>query len=502
MSEDNNNYILELKNVDKSFPGVHALDDITFKVKRGTVHGIIGENGAGKSTLMKILIGIHGADSGTVIFDGKDVKFENPAQALHAGIAMVHQELMPIRELTVAQSIFIGKEPCRKGTGCIRDKEIVQKTQELFDELRISIPPKVKVGSLSVASTQLVEIAKAISYNAKLIIMDEPSSALTENEVAKLYEMIHMLKNRGVTILYISHKMDEIFQITDQITVLRDGRFVDTLDTAGTNMKTVISMMVGREIKEMFPKINTNIGDIVLKACGLTRHGVFEDVSFSVRRGEILGLAGLVGAGRSEIMRALFGLDKLDAGEIYINGRKVNIKSPRDAIRHGLMFLTEDRKFDGLFLPHSVRSNMVIANIDAYKAPFKLNVRKMKKDCSDMIDLLSIKTPSQEQIINNLSGGNQQKVLISKWLLMDPKVLILDEPTRGIDVGAKAEIHRYMSKLAAEGKAVIMISSELPEILGMSDRIMVMHEGRKTGEVDRAAASQENVMQLAFGITK
>ncbi len=449
---------------------------------------------------MKILIGIYRADSGEILFDGQKVDFPNSASALKAGIAMVHQELMPIRELTVAQSIFVGKEPIIKGIGFIKDNEIVRLTQELFDDLKITINPQVKVGSLSTANIQLLEIAKAISYDAKLIIMDEPTSSLTENEVEKLFNMIHMLKARDVTILYISHKMGEIKKITDEVTILRDGQFVGTVTTSDATQDMLVSMMVGRELNQMFPKVDAPIGDVVLEARGLTRHGVFENVSFRVRRGEILGLAGLVGAGRSEVMRAVFGLDPLDAGEIFINGKMVHIRSARDAIHHGMMFLTEDRKYDGLFVPHSVQQNMVIANIDAYKRLFKLDTKKMAKDCSAQIDLLSIKTPSQEQIINNLSGGNQQKVLLSKWLMMNPQILILDEPTRGIDVGAKSEIHRYMSSLACEGKAIIMISSELPEILGMSDRILVMHEGKLVGEIDRSEATQDSVMRMAFDI--
>ena len=494
-------YILDLQEVNKEFPGVHALDHVSFQVKAGDVHGIIGENGAGKSTLMKILIGIHCATSGQVIFDGDNVSFRHPAEALGAGIAMVHQELMPVKELTVAQSIFLGKELTAKGIGFIQDKVMRQQTQTLFQELSIDLNPGVKVGTLSTANIQLVEIAKAISYDAKLIIMDEPTSSLTENEVEKLFTMIKMLKERGVTVLYISHKMDEIMQITDRVTVLRDGKFIQTLATAETTIDQLINLMVGREINELFPKLEVAIGDVVLEAKGLTRKGVFENISLQVRQGEILGLSGLVGAGRSEVMRALFGLDPLDSGEIWIDGKKVEIRSPRDAICHGIIFLTEERKRDGLFLCHSVRNNLVIANIKVYMGRFKLNFKKMCKDCQEQIDRLSIKTPSQDQIISNLSGGNQQKVLLSKWLLTQPRILIMDEPTRGIDVGAKAEIHAQMSQLAQNGCAIIMVSSELPEIIGMSDRILVMHEGKKTGEVLRSKATQDGIMHLAFGLT-
>ena len=491
--------ILELREIDKQFPGVHALDHVSFTVKAGTVHGIIGENGAGKSTLMKILIGIQPPTSGSVIFDGEEVHFKNPAEALRRGIAMVHQELMPIPELTVAQSIFIGKEPTGP-LGHISDRQMVAETQKLFDRLRITIDPRVKVGTLSTANIQMLEIAKAISYDAKLIILDEPTSSLTENEVEKMFDMMTMLRSQGVTMLYISHKMNEITRITDEVSVMRDGHYICTMVTAEHTLDEMISAMVGRDIENMFPKLDAEIGDVLLEVKGLTRKGVFEDISFQVHKGEILGVAGLVGAGRSEVMRAIFGLDPLDAGEIFVDGKKVEIKSPKDAIALGMMFLTEERKRDGLFLIHSVSDNMTIANIDAYTGGPILDKKKMRKDVAEQIELLSTKTPSQEQIINNLSGGNQQKVLLSKWLLTDPRILIVDEPTRGIDVGAKAEIHLLLSKLAQQGCAVIMISSELPEILGMSDRIMVMHEGVKSGEITRADANEENVMHMAFSV--
>ena len=496
-----NEYILELKEVCKEFPGVRALDQVSFKVRTGTVHGIIGENGAGKSTMMKILIGIHPPTSGQVIFDGNTVSYSNPADALRAGVAMVHQEMMPIRELTVAQSIFIGKEPTTKGIGFIRDAYMIKETEELFKKLNIQINPRTKVGDLSTAQMQMVEIAKAISYNAKLIIMDEPTSSLTENEVEKLFVMINQLRDQNVTILYISHKMDEITQITDDVTVLRDGKFIETLHTADSNIEDMIGLMVGREVDDLYPKIDVEPGEVLMEVKGLTRHGVFENVSFQIRAGEIVGFAGLVGAGRSEVMRAIFGLDPLDAGEIYLYGQKIDIRNPREAIANKLVLLTEERKKDGLFLTHSVLHNMILANIDAYMGKFSLNFKKMREDCKEQIALMSTKTPSQDQIIGNLSGGNQQKVLISRWLLTEPRILIMDEPTRGIDVGAKAEIHRLMSELAAKGCAVIMISSELPEILGMSDRILVMHDGKISGEVMRAAATQENVTRLAFGFT-
>ena len=495
-----NDYILELQNVHKSFPGVRALDDVSFRVKKGTVHGIIGENGAGKSTLMKILIGIYRADAGNVIFDGKKVDFTNSASALAAGLAMVHQELMPVRGITVAQCIFLGKEPVVKGIRFIKDRDMVEQSRRLFEEMHINIDPRKKVGELSIANIQLMEIVKAVSYDAKLIIMDEPTSAITENEVKNLFSIIKNLKSKGLTILYISHKMDEITAITDEVTVLRDGKCVATFPTSEKPQEEMINLMVGRELKDMFPKNESKIGVIALDVKGLTRRGVFENVSFQVRRGEILGFAGLVGAGRSEVMRAVFGLDPIDSGEIYINGEKARIRSPRDAISNKMMFLTEDRKFDGLFLPHSVMDNMVIVHLNAYKSALTINTKKMKEDCNEQIRLLSTKTPSLDQTVVNLSGGNQQKVLLSKWLIQQPDILMLDEPTRGIDVGAKVEVYQIIATLASEGKAIIMISSELAEILGLCDRVVVMREGRKMGEFSREEATQDNIMRYAFGL--
>ncbi|TDT56505.1 monosaccharide ABC transporter ATP-binding protein (CUT2 family) [Fonticella tunisiensis] len=492
-------YVLEMKNISKTFPGVRALNNVQLKVKKGTVHALMGENGAGKSTLMKILIGMYRPDGGTIKFKGKEVKFKSTHDALQAGISMIHQELSPVPYMTIAENIFLGRESLYKKTFWVNDREMERKTEELLKQLEISLNPKMKMKELSTAYTQMVEIAKAISYNSELIIMDEPTSAITEREVEHLFKIIEWLKKKGVSIIYISHKMDEIFKIADEITVFRDGSYVDTCSVKNITKEKLIEMMVGREITQLFPKEEAEIGKVLLEIKNFTRAGKFYDINLKVRKGEILGLAGLMGSGRSEIMESLFGVVKADKGEIYIKGKQVHINSPADAIKHKLAFLTEDRKISGLFLPLSVKDNMYISSINNYIEKLFINSKKVNKDCEEEVKLLNIKTPGLDQIVNNLSGGNQQKVLIARWLLTDPDILILDEPTRGIDVGAKAEIHRLMSKLAKQGKAIIMISSELPEILGMSDRIVVMHEGKITGELTRKEATQEKIMSYATG---
>jgi len=495
----NNQYILEMKNISKFFPGVHALDDVSFKVRRGTVHALMGENGAGKSTLMKILIGIYKADSGTIVLDGEEFNNHDVKSSISKGISMIHQELNPIPQMTVAENIFLGREPV-KSSKFLDKKKMFKDTQELFNSLGIAnIDPRSRMVELSVAKKQMVEIAKAISYHSKLIIMDEPTSAITETEVQQLFKMVNELKAEGVSFIFITHKMDEVFKITDEVTVLRDGRYVGTELANNLNRNKLIEMMVGREITHMFPKEETVIGDVVLSVRNLKKDGLFEDISFDLRKGEILGIAGLMGAGRTEVVETLFGYRKRDSGEIFIYGEKVRIDSPKDAVKHKMALLTEDRKLTGLFLPLSVRDNMIVANIARYIKGLLLNKRKIDEDCNEQKDTLAIKTPSLNQIVSNLSGGNQQKVLVARWLLTNPEIFIVDEPTRGIDVGSKAEIHRLLSLLAKEGKAVIMISSELPEILGMSDRILVMHEGKITGELGRLEANQTRIMEYATG---
>jgi len=493
-------YILEMENISKSFPGVHALNNVNLKVKKGTVHALMGENGAGKSTLMKILIGIYRPDHGIIKFKGKEMKFRSTYDALQVGISMIHQELSPVPYMTIAENIFLGRESTYGKSFWINDKDMIDKTTKLLNQLKISLDPRMKMKELSTAYTQMVEIAKAISYNSELIIMDEPTSAITEREVEHLFEIIEWLKKKGVSIIYITHKMDEIFKIADEVTVLRDGNYIGTHSINEITKEKLIEMMVGREIKQLFPKEDTEIGEVLLEIKNFTREGKFYDINLKVHKGEILGIAGLMGAGRSEIMESLFGIKKPDKGEIYIRGKRVYINSPEDAIKHKLAFLTEDRKLTGLFLPLTVRDNIFISNINNYISKMLINSKKVNKDCQEQVKRLNIKTPSLDQIVNNLSGGNQQKVLIARWLLTNPDILILDEPTRGIDVGAKAEIHRMMSQLAKQGKAIIMISSELPEIIGMSDRILVMHEGRITGELKRNEATQERIISYATGI--
>jgi len=495
MDQDN---VLVMEHISKSFPGVKALNDVHLTVRSGTVHALMGENGAGKSTLMKVLIGMYIPDEGSILFQGKPVSIENTQQALRMGISMIHQELSPEPYMTVAENIYLGREPVGR-LGLIDKKKMVADTKALLDRLEININPNRVMRELSVANTQMVEIAKAISYDSRLIIMDEPTSAITEREVAQLFRMIRTLKEQGVGIIYITHKMDEVFQIADEITVLRDGQYIDTVGAANTDRNSLIAMMVGRELTNLFPKEDATIGEVVLSVRNLTRNGIVHDVSFDLRRGEILGLAGLMGAGRTEVIEGVFGIKPIDAGEITIMGKPVQIKSPADAIRHGMALLTEDRKLTGIMGVLSVRDNMMIASLGNYAKAGFMNKRLINDTCAREKTRLELKTPSMDQVIRLLSGGNQQKVLVSRWLLTVPEILILDEPTRGIDVGAKSEIHRLMSKLAQEGKAIIMISSELPEILGMSDRVLVMHDGRVGGEFARKDATQENIMRAATG---
>ncbi|SFN21727.1 inositol transport system ATP-binding protein [Candidatus Pantoea varia] len=491
-----NAFALEAEGISKFFPGVKALDNVSLRVRPGTVHALMGENGAGKSTLMKCLIGMYRPDQGTIKIKGEPVQFQDTMDALRSGISMIHQELNLVPYMTVAENIWLGREPMR--FGFVDHARLNQKTQELLNRLNIRLKADRMVGELSIASQQMVEIAKAVSWDSDIVIMDEPTSALTETEVAHLFTIIRDLREQGKAIIYISHKMDEIFNITDEVSIFRDGTWIASDQTAKYTRQSLITQMVGRELTQLFPKFNNAIGEEVLTVRNLTCKDRFTDVSFSVRRGEILGVAGLVGAGRSEVMESLFGMESFDSGEILIDGVPVTIDSPSTAIEKGMAFLTEDRKKSGLFLVLSVMENMSIVNMPEYsgKSGFVSHV-KMAQDCMDQIRRLNIKTPTMDQIINNLSGGNQQKVLIARWLLAQPKILILDEPTRGIDVGAKAEIYRLISELANRGVAIIMVSSELPEILGMSDRVMVMHGGRITGILNKEEADQETILSLA-----
>ena len=492
-------YLLEMRNIRKEFPGVLALKDAGLNVRAGTVHALMGENGAGKSTLMKCLLGIYRPDRGSIRFNGRTYRQMDIRGSLAAGISMIHQELSPIPYMSVAENIFLGREPLRGGSGWVKAKQQSQWTRELFDELEIDIDPDRKMVELSIANMQMVEIATAISYESKLIIMDEPTSAITEKEVAHLFRMVNNLRGKGVAVIYITHKMDEVFRIADEVTVLRDGSYVDTKAASEIDKTALISMMVGRELTNIFPKIEVPVGDVKMEVKNISLPGKFENVSFSVRRGEILGLAGLMGSGRTEVIESIFGVYPPASGEILIDGRTVKISRPMDAIEAGMGLLTEDRKLSGLFLPLSVRDNMVYSSIGNFMGRFGLDFRKMDEDCENQRRALDVRTPSLDQRVVNLSGGNQQKVLIARWMLTEPDILFLDEPTRGIDVGAKSEIHKLMGKLARNGKAVVMVSSEMPEILGMSDRIVVMSEGCKAGELSRAEAGQERILQLASG---
>ncbi|HMO12201.1 MAG TPA: sugar ABC transporter ATP-binding protein, partial [Actinotalea sp.] len=446
----------------------------------------------------KVLIGMYAKDSGTVVFDGREVEIHDTAGGLALGISMIHQELSPVPEMTVAENIYLGREPLTAFR--LVDKARMRRmTQELFDTWNIPLDPALPMKKLTVASMQLVEIAKAISYDAKLIIMDEPTSAITDREVDLLFTMIRRLREAGTAIIYISHKMDEIFRITDEITVFRDGRWVLTEPSGSLDTQSLITAMVGRELTHMFPKEHAEIGEVLLEVRNLNRGLLVKDVSFTLRRGEILGLAGLVGAGRTEVLETIFGIHRAESGEVLVDGRQVTIKEPRDAIAAGMALLTEDRRATGIMGVLSVRDNMLAAALPRYSPGGMVDRRRIEEAAEQQRKALAIKTPSLDQLIKNLSGGNQQKVLVSRWLLTLPDVLMIDEPTRGIDVGAKSEIHRIISTLAKEGKAVLMVSSEMPEILGMSDRILVMHEGEVTGEVSRADATQDRIMQLATG---
>ncbi|MCD8349957.1 MAG: sugar ABC transporter ATP-binding protein [Planctomycetaceae bacterium] len=497
-------YVLEMDKITKSFPGVKALDGMTLKVRPGTVHCLVGENGAGKSTLMKVLSGAYTIDEGRILFKGNDLHGQKTADTLELGISMIHQELSPVREMTLAENVFLGREPSppgRSGRFFVHFRKMYHDTKELFDRIGLPYDPKAKMSTLSVAGMQQVEIAKAISRNASLILMDEPTSALTDKEVDMLFKQIRELRAAGVAIVYITHKMDEIFTIADDITVMRDGKWIASGPASDFDQEKIISLMVGRTITEVFPKIEVSIGSDILAVKNLCGKG-FRDVSFSVREGEILGLAGLVGAGRTEVARALFGLDPYTAGEVFIDSKPVTIRTVRDAIAKGIAMVSEDRKQEGLVLMRSVRENTSLANLRQFAPGFFLDGKRESEVVADMIDLLRVKTTNMNTPVQNLSGGNQQKVVISKWIMGDLKVLILDEPTRGVDVGSKSEIHKLMCELASRKLAIIMISSELPEILGMSDRIIVMHEGKMRGILPRGEATQESIMNIATGASQ
>ena len=489
--------ILTMKGIDKSFPGVHALDHVDLEIRKGEVLALMGENGAGKSTLMKILTGVYSKDSGTITYEGKEVEFKNTREAQDAGVVIVHQELNMLGHLTVAQNLFIGRE--FKNGIKIDDKKMIEESKKLFQRLNVDIDPTETMANLTVGKQQMCEIAKAVSFDAKVIVFDEPSAALTEAEIEEMFKIIRDLKKKDIAMVYISHRMDEIKVITDRVTVMRDGTYVGTLITKDCTKEDIINMMVGRVIYED-PKTHSMVpkdAPVVLKVENLNAGKMVQNVSFELRKGEILGFSGLMGAGRTETARALFGADPKESGNVYINGKLVDIKSPQDAVNAGIGYLSEDRKRYGCVVQKSVAENTTMATMHEFMSGLFINKKKEKEVAQKHVDALATKTPNVEQLVVNLSGGNQQKVVIAKWLTRDCEILIFDEPTRGIDVGAKNEIYKLMNKLAAQGKSIIMISSEMTEILRMSDRIVVMCEGKKTGEIDISEATQENIMNLA-----
>jgi ribose transport system ATP-binding protein len=491
--------VIEMKGISKSFSGNKVLDRVDFQLLLGEVHALMGENGAGKSTLIKILTGIYERNEGTVTVKGNEVHFHNPKEAEQSGIAVIHQELNIIPTLTVYENMFLGKELTVGRFGFTKDKEMKQKTKEYLNRLGIDLDPNVEAGKLSVGQQQMIEIARAVAANTEVLIMDEPTAALTDREIEALFKVISSLKEQGVAIVYVSHRMEEIFQICDRISVLRDGQFIDVKEVATTNFDEIVKLMVGRQLGERFPERVTKIGGERFKVEGLTCKGSFENIHFSVNQGEVIGVAGLMGAGRTEIMQAIFGYRHLDSGKIFIDGKEVTIKTPHDAIKAGIAFVTEDRKSQGLILDLSVRENFSITNLDKISAKSLISSQKEVSMVDEMIEKLRVKTSGRELSVKSLSGGNQQKIVIGKWLGMNPKILILDEPTRGVDVGAKKEIYQLINDLTKQGVAIIMVSSELPEILGMSDRILVIHEGKLAGVLDKSDASQEKIMQFATG---
>lgn len=490
--------ILEMKNIDKRFSGVHALKSANLELRAGEVHALMGENGAGKSTLMKVLCGIHKRDGGDVVLFGKPVNFSTIKESQEAGIGMIHQELNMMNHLTVAQNIYIGREPMIGGV-YIDDKKMEEDAKKLFERIGVNIDPSAILGTLTVGKQQMVEIAKAVSKESKILILDEPTAALTQVEVEELFAIMNDLRQKGIGMIYISHRMDEINRISDRITVMRDGEYIGTLNTPETTKDEIVKMMVGRVIYGD-KKEQSNVpegAEVVLEVKNLNRGKEIKNVSFKLRRGEILGFSGLMGSGRTEVARAIYGADPFDSGEIFINGKKVDIKTPEIAVKNGICYLSEDRKRYGLLLDKSVAENSVLSNLDDYITMGWINDGKIEEEATRENAKLKTKTPSMQQHLRNLSGGNQQKVIIARWLLKNSDIFIFDEPTRGIDIGAKSEMYALMEELASQGKSVIMISSELAEVQRLSDRVIVMCEGRITGELDIKDATQETIMAYA-----
>lgn len=491
-------YVLEMENISKEFPGVKALDGVQLKVKSGSVHALMGENGAGKSTLMKCLFGIYEKNSGKILLDGEEVNFKSTKEALENGVSMVHQELNQVLQRNVLDNIWLGRYP-KKGF-FIDEKKMYEDTIAIFKDLDIKVDPRKKIADLAIAERQMIEIAKAVSYKSKVIVMDEPTSSLTEKEVEHLFRIIRKLKDSGVGIIYISHKMEEIKEISDEITILRDGKWISTNDVSKITTEQIISMMVGRDLTERFPKKDNETKELILEVKNLTalNQPSINDVSFELYKGEILGIAGLVGSKRTEIVETIFGIRPKKSGEIILHGKKIRNKDPKEAIKNGFALVTEERRSTGIFSMLNIAFNSVISNLDKYKNKFKLlNNSTIKKDTQWIIDSMRVKTPSHSTKIGTLSGGNQQKVIIGRWLLTEPEVLMLDEPTRGIDVLAKYEIYQLMIDLAKKDKGIIMISSEMPELLGTTDRILVMSNGRVAGVVKTSETTQEEIMELS-----
>lgn len=490
--------MIEMSGIHKAFNGNVVLKDVQFQLGDGEIHALMGENGAGKSTMMKILTGIYERDAGVIKVDGEEVHFKSPKEAEAKGIAVIHQELNILPDLSVAENLFLGNEQTA-GFGILKNKEMNKEATRILKQLGLDIDVRTLAGNLSVGKQQIIEIAKAIETNAKVIIMDEPTAALTDREIQTLFKTIHKLKAEGVSFVYISHRMEEIFSICDRITILRDGEYVGVRVIKETTFDEIVQMMVGRELGERFPGRNATIGDVKLELKGLTRPGLCEDINFSVRKGEIVALAGLMGAGRTEVAQAIFGHRKMSKGQIFIDGNEVKIKNPRQAKKLGIGFVTEDRKTQGLIVDFSIKENISMANFDKVSTSGMISRSKEKSFVSNFVKRLGVKTPTAELSAKSLSGGNQQKVVIAKWLGINPEILILDEPTRGVDIGAKKEIYQIMNELAEQGVAILMISSELPEVIGMSDRVLVMHEGKITGEVTGEEMTQEKIMHYATG---
>lgn len=491
------NYLLEMKGISKGFPGVKALDKVQFRVRPGTVHSLMGENGAGKSTLMKCLFGIYMEDEGEIFLQGEKVRFENPKQALENGVSMVHQELNQVMKRSVAENMMLGRFP-KKGM-LIDHKKMYEFTEEAFKDLGLNINPRTRMDKLSVSQRQMAEIAKAVSYNAKILVLDEPTSSLTEQEVEILFNVINMLRDRGMGIVYISHKMEEILRISDDITVFRDGQWVTTERAENLDNNKIIALMVGRELTDRFPEKTNTPSETILEVKNLTAkyQPSIQDVSFSLRKGEILGVAGLVGSRRTELLETIFGVNKSESGEILLHGKKLTNKNPRESINNGFALLTEERRATGIFPMLNIAANSTVSSLKNHKVSGFISDSKVKKSTDWVIQSMNVRTPSQKTHIKSLSGGNQQKVIIGRWLLTDPEILLLDEPTRGIDVGAKYEIYKLILDLVNNGKGVIMVSSELPELLGICDRIMVMSDGKVAGIEDVANLDQEKIMHLA-----